>query len=154
MTTGINMIIKYLSLVLILTIFLFAEQNPVKIRSKYTDLKKYLKLVDEWQFQLMEIITQAEEEKREIIEADENNVETLSFHRSGSMSYISIEDEIKKIGRGRWFVSKENHIWILADLDTIEASYHIKDNILTIITSEEESEDFYAYKTIVKYRPK
>ena len=44
----------------------------------------------------METITYNEEEEREVVMQDEKNVETLSFHRSGSMSYVSMNNGKKK----------------------------------------------------------
>ena len=40
----------------------------------------------------METVTHNEEEERDVVVKGKKNVETLSFHRSGSMSYVSMID--------------------------------------------------------------
>tara|TARA_B100000073_G_scaffold26417_1_gene20448 strand:- start:893 stop:1198 length:306 start_codon:yes stop_codon:yes gene_type:complete len=101
----------------------------------------------------METITYNEEEERDVVVKGEKNVETLSFHRSGSMSYVSMIDGEENKGRGLWLIKDEN-IRIIALTDTIDATYNIDNGILTLTTSEEESEEFYGYTSIVKYKIK
>jgi len=125
---------------------LFGNQNPLQITPKYENLK----LINKWTFESMETTTFAETEEKEIVYKDEDNIETLTFHRSGSMSFVSLDDGNQKKGRGIWFVNNDL-LRIIADSDTVDATYQIKNNILTIITNEEESEDFYGYKSIVRY---
>ncbi len=125
------------------------SQRSFKLKSKY----KHLKLIDEWVFLSMETITYNEEEDREVVMQGEKNVETLSFHRSGSMSYVSMTDGKEKKGRGLWLIKDEN-IRIIALTDTIDATYSIDNGILTLITSEQETEEFYGYTSIVKYNNK
>ncbi len=137
---------KYTFVILIFTIVVYGQQEKYKIRSKY----KHLKLVDNWIFQSMETITQAEVEEKETLYKNDDNVETLTFHRSGSMSYTSLDSGKDKKGRGRWFIN-DNYLRIIADSDTVDATYYITGDILTIIISEEESEEFYGYKNIVRY---
>ena len=138
--------VRYISLLLF--IGLAWGQNSFKIRPKY----EHLKLINKWTFESMETITYAEqEEESEIVFKDDENTETLSFHRSGSISYVALNNEEMKKGRGIWLV-KDNLLNILADSDTIYATYQIKGDFLTIITSKEESKEFYGYKTIVKYK--
>ena len=138
--------VRYISLLLF--IGLAWGQNSFKIRPKY----EHLKLINKWTFESMETITYAEqEEESEIVFKDDENTETLSFHRSGSISYVALNNEEMKKGRGIWLV-KDNLLNILADSDTIYATYQIKGDFLTIITSKEESKEFYEYKTIVKYK--
>jgi len=125
---------------------LFGNQNPLQITPKYENLK----LINKWTFESMETTTFSETEEKEIVYKDEDNIETLTFHRSGSMSFVSLDDGNQKKGRGIWFVNNDL-LRIIADSDTVDATYQIKNNILTIITNEEESEDFYGYKSIVRY---
>ena len=135
-------------ILLLLLIELAWGQNSFKIRPKY----EHLNLINKWTFESMETITYAEqEEESEIVFKDDENTETLSFHKSGSISYVALNKGGMKKGRGLWFV-KDNLINILADSDTIYATYQIKGDFLTIITSKDESEEFYGYKTIVKYK--
>ena len=44
----------------------------------------------------MKTITYNEEEEREVVLQDEKNVETLSFHRSGSMSLVFMKNGKEK----------------------------------------------------------
>mgnify|MGYP005665580183 FL=1 len=52
--------------------------------------------MDNWVFLSMETITYNEEEEREVVVQDEKNVETLSFHRPGSLSFVSMSNEKEK----------------------------------------------------------
>jgi len=99
----------------------------------------------------METITYGDEEEREIVFKDDENTETLSFHRSGSISFVTINNDERQKGRGTWF-AKDDRLKIIADCDIIYAKYQIVSDLLTIITINEESEEFYASKTIVKYK--
>ena len=99
----------------------------------------------------METITYTEKEESEIVVKDDDNSETLSFHKSGSISYLTLVNGEMKKGRGIWLV-KDNLLKIIADADTIYATYQIKGDFLTITTSKDESEEFYGYKTIMKYK--
>ena len=59
----------------------------------------------------------------------------------------------KKKGRGLWLIKDEN-IRIIALTDTIDATYNIDNGILTLTTSEKETDEFYGFTSIVKYRNK
>ena len=63
-----------------------------------------------------------------------------------------IDGEEKK-GRRLWLI-KDEKIRIIALTDTIDATYDIDNGILTLTTSEKESEEFYGYTSIVKYKSK
>ena len=140
---------KYISFLLFCVLIFQGSQRSLKLRSKY----KHLKLINDWVFLSMETITYNEEEERDVVVKGEKNVETLSFHRSGSMSYVSMIDGEENKGRGLWLIKNEN-IRIIALTDTIDATYNIDNGILTLTTSEEESEEFYGYTSIVKYKIK
>ena len=139
--------IKYVLFLLFCGLLLLGNQRSFKIKSKFS----HLKLVDEWIFLSMETITYNEEEEREVVMRGDKNVETLSFHRSGSMSFVSINNGKEKKGRGLWLVKDEN-IRIIALKDTIDAIYNIDNGILTLTTSEKETDEFYGFTSIVKYK--
>ena len=140
---------KYISFLLFCVLIFQGSQRSLKLRSKY----KHLKLINDWVFLSMETVTYNKEEERDVVVKGEKNVETLSFHRSGSMSYVSMIDGEENKGRGLWLIKDEN-IRIIALTDTIDATYNIDNGILTLTTSEEESEEFYGYTSIVKYKIK
>ena len=140
---------KYTQFLLLCVLIFQGSQRSLKLKSKY----KHLKLINDWVFLSMETITYNEEEERDVVVKGEKNVETLSFHRSGSMSYVSMIDGEENKGRGLWLIKDEN-IRIIALTDTIDATYNIDNGILTLTTSEEESEEFYGYTSIVKYKIK
>ena len=141
--------LKYISFLLLCVLIFQGSQRSFKLKSKY----KHLKLINDWVFLSMETVTYNEEEERDVVVKGEKNVETLSFHRSGSMSYVSMIDGEENKGRGLWLIKDEN-IRIIALTDTIDATYNIDNGILTLTTSEEESEEFYGYTSIVKYKSK
>ena len=140
---------KYISLLILCVLIFQGSQRSFKLKSKY----KHLKLINDWVFLSMETVTYNEEEERDVVVKGKKNVETLSFHRSGSMSYVSMIDGEENKGRGLWLIKDEN-IRIIALTDTIDATYNIDNGILTLTTSEEESEEFYGYTSIVKYKSK
>jgi len=122
-------------------------QDSFTIKDKYP----HLKLIEEWTFESMETITYAEEEESEVVFKDDMNTESLSFHRSGSLSFMALTNGMMKKGRGLWLV-KDDLLKIVADSDTIHATYKINDDFLTITTSNEETDEFFGYKTIVRYK--
>ena len=141
--------IKYVLFLLFCGLLLLGNQSSFKIKSKFS----HLKLIDEWVFLSMETITYNEEEEREVVTQGEKNVETLSFHRSGSISFASLNNGKEKKGRGLWLIKNEN-IRIIALEDTIDATYSIDNGILTLTTFEKETDEFYGFTSIVKYKNK
>ena len=122
-------------------------QNKFQIKPKYS----HLKLINKWVFQSMETITYNDKEERDIILKDQYNTETISFHCSGSISYETLTDGRISKGRGLWHV-KEDILKIFTEIDTVDATYQIENGILKIITKEDESDEYFAYKTIVTYK--
>ena len=129
--------LKYMLFLLFCSLVLQGNQRSFKVKSKFS----HLKLIDNWVFLSMETITYNEEEEREVVVQDEKNVETLSFHRSGSMSFVSMKNGKEKKGRGLWLIKDEN-IRIIAMKDTIDAIYNIDNGILTLTTFEKATEKF------------
>ena len=107
-------------------------------------------ILGEWIFQSMTTITKAQREEITIVYKDEKNVETLTFDESGQIAYNVTNDGIKKTGRGVWY-SDDSYVTIIVESDTTYGTLQIEDGSLTIITSEEESDEFYGYSTILKY---
>ena len=139
--------LKYMLFLLFCGLVLQGNQRSFKVKSKFS----HLKLIDNWVFLSMETITYSEEEEREVVVQDEKNVETLSFHRSGSMSFVSMKNGKEKKGRGLWLIKDEN-IRIIAMKDTIDAVYNIDNGILTLTTFEKATDEFYGFTSIVKYK--
>ena len=139
--------LKYMLFLLFCSLVLQGNQRSFKVKSKFS----HLKLIDNWVFLSMETITYSEEEEREVVVQDEKNVETLSFHRSGSMSFVSMKNGKEKKGRGLWLIKDEN-IRIIAMKDTINAVCNIDNGILTLVTSEKATDEFYGFTSIVKYK--
>ncbi len=131
---------------LILSIFLYAKQNPLSKILNY----ELSQLIGSWTFESMTTITKGKREEITIVYKDKNNVETLSFELSGSISYNVINDGIEKNGSGLWY-AEHDHITIIVESDTTYGTYQIEDSTLIIITSTEESNEFYGYSTIIKY---
>lgn len=110
-------------------------------------------LVGEWVFESMTTITKAEREEITILYNDENNLETLSFENSGAIKYNVMNEGVKKLGSGVWY-SEDPYITIIVEKDTTYGTYQIENNVLSIIVTEDESEEYYGYSTILKYRLK
>ena len=111
---------------------------------------KQSSILGEWIFQSMTTITKAQREEITIVYKDKRNVETLTFDESGEIAYNVTNDGIKKTGRGVWY-SDDSYVTIIVESDTTYGTLQIEDGSLTIITSEEESDEFYGYSTILKY---
>ena len=139
--------IKYILFLLFCSLLLQGKQRSFKLKSKFS----HLKLIDDWVFLSMETITYNEEEEREVVMQGEKNVETLSFHRLGSMSFVSINNGKEKKGRGFWLIIDEN-IRMIDMKYTIDFNYNIDNGILTPTTSEKETDEFYGFTSIVKYK--
>ena len=107
-------------------------------------------LVGKWVFQSMTTITKAAREEITIVYKDEKNLETLTFQESGAIIYNVTNDGIKKTGRGVWY-SDDAYVTIIVESDTTYGTFEIEGGSLTIITSENESDEFYGYSTILKY---
>ena len=108
-------------------------------------------LIGEWIFESMTTITRAEREEITILYNDENNLETLSFDTSGSIEYNVMNEGVKKLGTGVWY-SDGAYLTIIVETDTTYGTYQIENNTLSIVVTEEESEEYYGYSTILKYR--
>ena len=134
--------IKKVFFVFILTIvpFSFSQDNGMTILGK-------------WIFQSMTTITKAQREEITIVYKDENNIETLSFDYSGKIMYNVMNHGVKKTGRGVW-CADQSYVSIIVDLDTTYGTYEIESNFLTITTTEEESDEYYGNRTILKYSRK
>ena len=103
-----------------------------------------------WIFESMTTITKAQREEITIVYKDQKNVETLSFYESGAIEYNVMNDGIKKNGTGTWY-AEDAYITIIVDSDTTYGAYEYQNSELTIITSEDESNEYYGYSTILKY---
>ena len=110
-------------------------------------------ILGKWIFQSMTTITKAQREEITIVYKDENNIETLSFDDSGEIVYDVMNDGVKKTGRGVWFAD-QLYVSIIVDSDTTYGTYKIENGSLTIITTEEESDEYYGNSTILKYSRK
>ena len=142
-----------MKLYFIILIFSFSlySQNLFKIKPKYNPSN--LKLLNEWVFQSMETITYAANEESETIFKDKSNQETITFKKSGEIIYFSNFDENKNSGNGSWLINDDS-LSIITNGDTINASYKILNNILSIMTVEKETDEFYGFKTIMEYKAK
>ena len=101
----------------------------------------------------MTTITKAQWEDITIVYKDENNIETLSFDDSGETVYNVMDDGVKKTRRGVWYADK-SYVSIIVDLDTTYGTYEIGDSFLTILTTEEEADEYYDNRAVLKYSRK
>ena len=110
-------------------------------------------LLSKWIFQSMTTLTKTQREEITIVYKNENNIETLSFDDSGGIVFIVMNGGVKKTGCGVW-CADQSYVSIIVDLDTTYGTYEIESNFLTIITTEEESDEYYGNRTILKYSRK
>ena len=61
-----------------------------------------------------------------------------------------MNDGVKKTGRDVLHAD-QSYVSIIVDLDTTYGTYEIENSFLTIITTEEESDDYYGNRAILKY---
>tara|TARA_B110000014_G_C20079052_1_gene563576 strand:- start:859 stop:1311 length:453 start_codon:yes stop_codon:yes gene_type:complete len=104
-----------------------------------------------WIFESMTTITKAEREEVKIVYADQKNLESLSFNQSGSLYFNGVTGGVKNDGSGLW-ATKENNLTIIVDADTTNLTYEIVDSFLTLIITEKESDEYYGFSTILKYK--
>ena len=109
--------------------------------------------LSKWILQSMTTITRAQREKVTIVYKGENNIETLSFDDSGEIVYNAMNNGVKKTGRGVRYAD-QSYMSIIVDLDTTYGTYEIENSFLTINTTEEESDEYYGNRTILKYSRK
>ena len=100
----------------------------------------------------MTTLTKAQREEITIVYRDKDNSETISID-SGEIVYNVINDGVKKTGRGMW-CTDQSYVSIIVDLDTTYGTYEIESSFLIIITTEEESDEYYVDRTILKYSRK
>lgn len=131
--------------------FSLQAQNLFGINPKYNSSN--LKLLNKWFFRSMETITHGDNVESEIMNYNDENQEIITFKKSGEIIYFSNYDGVETTGSGRWLI-KEDSLSILSNGDTINASYKINDNILSIITVDKETDEFYGFKTIMNYTSK
>ena len=110
-------------------------------------------ILGKWIFQSMTTITKAQREEITIVYKDENNIETLSFDDSSEIVYNVMNDGYNKTGRGVLYAD-QSYVPIIVDSDTTYGTYEIENGFLTIITTEEESDEYYGNSTILKYSRK
>ena len=97
----------------------------------------------------MTAITKAQREEITIVHKDGSDIETLSFDDSGEIVCNVMNDMVKKTGRGVWYTD-QSYVSIIVDLDKTCGTYEIENNFLTIITTEEDSDEYYGNKTILE----
>jgi len=134
-------------LFLLTSTLIIGQNNPFRVNAK----NNHLQLIGSWTFESMTTITKAKREEIKIVYKDNNNVETLLFNKSGSISYDVLNEGLEKKGQGIWF-AEQNYLTIIVDSDTTYGTYNIEKNILTIITETKETNNYYGYSTIIKYK--
>ena len=97
-------------------------------------------ILNKWIFQSMTTITKAQGENITTVYKDGNDIETLSFDDSGEIIYNVINDGVKRTGRSVWYAD-QSYVSMVVDLDTTFGTYGIESSFLTIIPSEEESDE-------------
>ena len=110
-------------------------------------------ILNKWIFQSMTTITKAQGENITTVYKDGNDIETLSFDDSGEIIYNVINDGVKKTGRGVWYADK-SYVSMIVDPYTTFGTYEIENSFLTIITTKEDSDEYYGNRTILKHSRK
>jgi len=101
----------------------------------------------------MTTITKAQREEIAIVYKDKSDIEAVSFDDSGEIVYDVMNDGVNKTGRGVWYAD-QSYVSIIIDSDTTYGTYEIENGFLTIITMEEESDEYYGNRTILSYSRK
>ena len=100
----------------------------------------------------MTAITKAQREEITIVYRDKDNSETISID-SGEIVYNVINDGVKKTGLGVWYAD-QSYVSVIVDLDTTYGTHEIENSFLTMITTEEKSDEYYGNRTTLKYSRK
>ena len=97
----------------------------------------------------MTTITKAQKEEITILYKDKDINETISID-SGEIVYNFINDGVKRTGLGVWYAD-QSYVSVIVDLDTTYGTHEIENSFLTIITTEEKSDEYYGNRTTLKY---
>ena len=100
----------------------------------------------------MTTITIAQREEITILYKDKDINETISID-SGEIVYNVINDGVKKTGLGVWYAD-QSYVSVIVDLDTTYGTHEIENSFLTMITTEEKSDEYYGNRTTLKYSRK
>ena len=134
-------------------IFLLILSNPLHSQLKIVPKFKHLKIIGSWEFRSMEVLTYADKLMTNKIQRDEKNNETITFHKTGLISYTSLENNEKSGGEGEWLI-KDDRLRIITDNDTINGNYSLQDGILSITMKVNETKTHFAHQIKVTYTNK
>ena len=135
------------------TIFLLILSNSLQSQFKIIPKFKHLKIIGSWEFQSMEVLTYADKLKTNKIQKDEKNNETITFHKTGLISYTSLENNEKNEGEGEWLI-KDDRLRIIMDQDTIDGKYNLQDDVLLISMRTSETKTHFAHIINITYKNK
>ena len=101
----------------------------------------------------MEVLTYADKLMTNKIQRDEKNNETITFHKTGLISYTSVENDDKKKGEGEWLI-KDDRLRIIMDNDTIDGNYNLQNDVLSITMMVNETKTHFAHQININYKNK
>tara|TARA_Y100000590_G_scaffold466693_1_gene642952 strand:- start:9579 stop:9995 length:417 start_codon:yes stop_codon:yes gene_type:complete len=110
-------------------------------------------IIGTWVFQSMATTYYSDPQETDTVDKNDNYSETLIFTADGKFNYKGNSAGETDQGHGSWSVNENQLTTIIGSEKTI-GKYTIIDENLTITTQEEETDQYFATKSVVVYQKK
>jgi len=110
-------------------------------------------IIGTWVFQSMATTYYSDPQETDTVDKNDNYSETLIFTADGKFNYKGNSAGETEQGHGSWSVNENQLTTIIGSEKTI-GKYTIIDENLTITTQEEETDQYFATKSVVVYQKK
>jgi len=108
-------------------------------------------IIGTWVFESMTTTFYSDPQEIETVDKDDDYSETLIFGKDGTFNFEGSSAGEVDQGKGSWLTNGNQLTTIIKTEKTI-GEYNVADGILTIITNEEETEQYFATKSVVVYK--
>ena len=110
-------------------------------------------IIGTWVFQSMATTYYSDPQETDTVDKNDNYSETLIFSADGKFNYKGNSAGETDQGHGSWSVN-ENQLTTIIGSEKKIGKYTINDENLTITTQEEETDEYFATKSVVVYQKK
>ena len=110
-------------------------------------------IIGTWVFESMATTYYSDPQETDTVDKNDNYSETLIFTADGKFNYEGNSAGETDQGHGSWSVNENQLTTIIGSEKTI-GEYTIIDENLSITTQEEETDEYFATKSVVVYQKK
>jgi len=110
-------------------------------------------IIGTWVFQSMATTYYSDPQETDTVDKNDNYSETLIFTADGKFNYKGNSAGETDQGHGSWSINENQLTTIIGSEKTI-GKYTIIDENLTITTQEEETDEYFATKSVIVYKKK